>query len=201
MKKTLLLLLILGVLGGAFSVTLPVLATEASSSETGHAGGGHEQSWWDIAGQWFNFVALVAILYLFLARSIKVQEKFKHDADEIRSSIESAREAKEEAERHLKELDERMAGMNEDIARIKAQAVHEAEEEKKRILESAQGEAKRIVEVAHREIDSEVRLARKQLRKHVADLAVGQGARIIAEEITEDDQHRLINDYIEGFGK
>ena len=152
-----------------------------------------------IVGRWFNFFALVAILYLFLARSLRVQDKFKSEAEEIQRSIESARQAKEEAEKRLVEMDQRMARMNEEISRIKANAAREAEEERKRILESAQKEAERIVDMAHRDMENEVRLARKELRKHVAALAVEQGRAIIQEEINDEDQKRLIDNYIQEF--
>jgi F-type H+-transporting ATPase subunit b len=176
----------------------PVFAAEEHAAE---AAAEHGETLLQTIGKWVNFFALVAILYLFLTRSIRIQDKFRAESDEIRKSIESARQAKEEAEKHLQELDQRMSQMNEDVARIKADAAREAEEEKKRILESAQKEAQRIVELAHREIDSEVRQARKELRKQVADIAVTQGRQIIQEEINDQDHKELVNRYIEELGK
>ena len=201
MRKHLFLVIVVCLIG-SFSAMPAYAAEEAAHGEAAqHAEGGHEQTIWQTIGQWTNFVALVAILYLFLTRSIRVQDKYKAESEEIRQSIESARLAKEEAERQMAAMDSRMQQMNDEISRIKERALQDAEEEKTRILDSAQKEAHRIVEMAHREIDNEVRAARKQLRKHVASLAIQQGETMIQNEINEEDQRRLIRNYIQEFGK
>jgi F-type H+-transporting ATPase subunit b len=182
------------IVGAAYSADTP-------AAEGEHATEHHEQSWFQTISQWINFLVLAALLYLFFTRSLKIQDRFKGDYEKIQSSIESARLAKEEAELKLKELDHKMLQVNEEVARIKSEAAQEAEEAKKKILESAQKEAERIVEQAHREIDSEVEIARKELRKQLADEAVGQSREIIEREINEQDSKRLMNDYIEGFRK
>ena len=201
MKKIALILFIVSIFA-AFPVAAVYAAEEtAHAAEGEHAEGGHEQTIWQTLGQWTNFGVLVLLLYLFLTRSIRVQDKFKAESEEIRQSIESAREAKEEAERQMAQMDQRMQLMTQEVAGIKDKALKEAEEEKKRILDSAQKEAQRIVEMAHREIDNEVRSAQKQLRKQVSDLAVQQGRGIIEKEINEEDHRRLIKAYIDEFGK
>lgn len=177
-------------------------AATASESTTHEAQAGeHGESWTDIAARWLNLAALVAILYWFLGRSVRIQDRFKVDYEQIQRSIESARLAKEKAETQLKELDRKMAGVNEEIARLKAEAAREAEEEKQRILESAQKEAERIIELAHREIDTEVELARRSLRAQIAEISISEGKKIIEQEINEQDQKRLLQEYIREFGK
>lgn len=179
-------------------------AAESQTAHTGeaaHAAAEHEYSWMETAAQWFNFAVLAWLLYYFLTKKMKVTDNLRAEAAEIQSAIESARQAKEEAERKLKELDERMAGLSQEIAKIKDQAARDAETERLRILEAAQAEAKRIVDLANREIEAEVRLAKKQLLKVVGDVAVQKSKKIVEDEITEDDQKRLIEDYIGSFTK
>jgi F-type H+-transporting ATPase subunit b len=161
----------------------------------------HGESLVQTIGKWLNFLALVAILYLFLSRSLRVQDKFKTESEEIQRSIESARQAKEEAEQRLAELEQRMQSVNQEIEQMRTVAAQEAAQEKDRILDSARREAERIVELAHREIESEVRRSRKQLRKRVADLSVAEGKKIIQKEMNDQDHDRLIEDYIKEFGK
>jgi|GEM_PF-4115649 len=187
--------------GSIFVIAPMYAAEETHSTKTAQEQGEHEETWVQIAGKWVNFVTLIAILYFFLSRSIRVQDKFKKEADEIREAIESARMAKEEAEHQMLTMDERMQQVTEEVGKIKTKALQEAEEEKRKILETAQKEAQRIVDMAHREIDSEVLQARKNLRKRVADLAIQQGRKIIEEEMDEKDQRRLISGYIDEFGK
>lgn len=183
--------------GNAAEETTEHSATQSGGEE--HAE--HHESPWQIAGKWINFAVLVALLYFFLTRSLRIQDRFREDYQAIQTSIESARQAKEEAERKLKDLDEKLGGLNQEIARIKGEAAREADEEKRKILESAQKEAERIVALAHREIDTEVDLARRTLRKQVADASVSRGRKIIETEMNEDDQKRLMEEYIKEFGK
>ena len=193
MKRILLVGLVLLLLG--------VLGTVAVAQEHKPESAAHEETIAQSIGKWLNFLALVAILYMFLKRGLKVDQKFKSNFEEIQRSIEIARQAKEEAENRLKELEERMTRMNDEVAGIKETASREAEAERKRILESAQREAERIVEFAHREIDTEVRMARKELRRHVADLAVAESRKIIQTEMNDQDQNRILESYIKDFSK
>jgi len=201
MRKRFATLIVVCLIGLFVAMPAPAAEDTTHGEAAEHTDEGHEQTIWQTIGQWTNFVALVTILYLFLTRYIRVQDKYKAESQEIRQSIESARLAKEEAERQMAAMDLRMQQMNDEISRIKERALQDAEDEKTRILDSAQKEAHRIVEMAHREIDNEVRAARKQLRKHVAGLAIQHGETIIRKEINDKDQRRLIQNYIQEFGK
>jgi F-type H+-transporting ATPase subunit b len=208
MKRTVPLLLLLAVGLLVFAVpSLPQSAHSAAAPEVRQEGAGHEaeaghgSSWVEVIGKWANFIVLAAILYLFLTKTINVPDRFRKDYQEIQMSIEKARSAREEAEVRLKELDARMENMAGEISEIKEQAAREAEEEKKRILEAARKEAERIVQMAHRDIETEVEQAKKSLRRQVADLAVEKGRNILQKEINEEDQKRLIENYIQEFGK
>jgi F-type H+-transporting ATPase subunit b len=201
MKKRNGLIAIIAILA-CLSFMGPVLASESGSSEASHESGeSHGSSWYTTIAQWFNFAVLIGLIYFFLTKKMKVGDTFQAEADEIQRAIESARKAKEEAELRLKELDEKMSTLSQEIAKIKDQAAKDAEMERMRILEAAQAEAKRIVDLANREVDAEVRLAKKQLLKIMGDISVEKGKKIVQSEITEEDQKRLIDDYIGSFGK
>jgi F-type H+-transporting ATPase subunit b len=194
-------LIVLSIFICAITLNIVFAAEEHAATNEHSAGEEHHQSIAQIAGQWLNFLILVGLLYYFLKNKMKVPDRFKEDYEKIQSSIESARIAKEEAEKKLAELDQRLSKLNDEIVRLKAAAAKEADEEKKKILEAAQKEAERIVEQAHRDIDFEVENARKALRKQLADQAVNRSREIIERELNDQDQKRLISDYIERFGK
>ncbi len=194
-------LIVLSIFIYAITLNIAFAAEEHATANEHSAGEEHHQSIAQIAGQWLNFLILAGLLYYFLKNKMKVPDRFKEDYEKIQSSIESARIAKEEAEKKLAELDQKFLKLNDEIVRLKAVAAKEADEEKKKILENAQKEAERIVEQAHRDIDSEVENARKELRKQLADKAVNRSREIIEHELNDQDQKRLISDYIERFGK
>jgi F-type H+-transporting ATPase subunit b len=198
MKKA---LIIFSILVCAITINVSFAAEEHAAANEHSASEEHHQTIPQLLGPWVNFLVLVGLLYYFFKNKVRVQDQFKADYEKIQGSIESARIAKEEAELRLKELDQKLGQLNDDIVRLKASAAKEADEEKKKILEAAQKEAERIVEQAHRDIDSEVEIARKELRKQLADQAVTRSREIIERELNDQDQKRLIADYIERFGK
>jgi F-type H+-transporting ATPase subunit b len=198
MKKA---LIILSILVCAITLNVVFAAEEHAATNEHSAAEEHHQTIPQMLGPWVNFLVLVGLLYYFFKNKVRVQDQFKADYEKIQGSIESARIAKEEAELKLKELDQKLEQLNDEIVRLKAAAAKEADEEKKKILEAAQKEAERIVEQAHRDIDSEVEIARKDLRKQLADQAVTRSREIIERELNDQDQKRLIADYIERFGK
>ncbi|MCI0612414.1 F0F1 ATP synthase subunit B [bacterium] len=194
-------LIVLSIFICAITLNIAFAAEEHAATNEHAAGEEHHESLASIIGKWVNFLVLVGLLYYFLAKKMQVPDRFKEDYEKIQSSIESARIAKEEAEKKLAELDQKLSKLNDEIVRLKTAAAKEADEEKKKILEAAQKEAERIVEQAHRDIDSEVENARKELRKQLADQAVSRSREIIERELSDQDQKRLISDYIERFGK
>jgi len=198
MKKA---LIILSILVCTITLNVAFAAEEHAATNEHAAAEEHHQTISQILGPWINFLLLVGLLYYFFHNKMRVQDRFKADYEKIQGSIESARIAKEEAEVKLKELDQKLEQLNEEIVRLKAAAAKEADEEKKKILEAAQKEAERIVEQAHRDIDSEVEIARKELRKQLAEQAVGRSREIIEREVNDQDQKRLISDYIDRLGK
>jgi F-type H+-transporting ATPase subunit b len=197
-QAILVLSLLLVILTPPFFDVTAVFATEEAGA---HEEGQHGETWVQVAGRWLNFILLAAILYLFLKKTVRIQDRFRTDENQIRSSIESARLAKEEAEQKLRELEGRLSNLNAEIDTLKSNALKQADLERELILDSARKEAERIVEQAHREIDSQVEIAAKELRTQVADLAIRKGREIIEKEIAEPDQKHLIQDYIKGFGK
>ncbi len=198
MKKA---LIVLSIFVCAITLNTAFAAEEHVATNEHAAGEEHHESLASIIGKWVNFLVLVGLLYYFLAKKMQGPDRFKEDYEKIQSSIESARIAKEEAERKLQELDQKLGQLSDEIVRLKTAAAKEADEEKRKILEAAQKEAERIVEQAHRDIDSEVENARKELRKQLADQAVNRSREIIERELNDQDQKRLISDYIERFGK
>jgi F-type H+-transporting ATPase subunit b len=198
MKKA---LIILSILVCTITLNVSFAAEEHAATNEHAAAEEHHQTIPQIIGPWVNFLVLIGLLYYFFKNKMHVQDRFKADYEKIQGSIESARIAKEEAELRLKELDQKLDQLNDEIVRLKAAAAREADEEKKKILEAAQKEAERIVEQAHRDIDSEVENARKELRKQLADSAVSRSREIIERELNDQDQKRLIADYIQRLGK
>jgi F-type H+-transporting ATPase subunit b len=88
--------------------------------------------------------------------------------------------------------------MAEEEEKIRAQVFEIAEKESARMREEAQRMAERIREEARRSAEREVEEARQTLRQEVAQLAVETAVRLVQEQLTQADHHRLVQDFVTG---
>jgi F-type H+-transporting ATPase subunit b len=100
---------------------------------------------------------------------------FKARAQELEDRLNQAEKDRLVGEAQIRDLEARMAGLQEELGGILAKADVDAEAEKQRILAAARAEAEVILAQAHSEIDFQRRQAEQELRALVVELAV-QGA-------------------------
>ncbi len=68
--------------------------------------------------------------------------------------------------------------------------------EEERIRAAAAAERERLLEQARRDIELQVKIAERELVSHAAALAVGVATERIKTNITDDDQKRLVDRYV-----
>ena len=66
---------------------------------------------------------------------------------------------------------------------------------------SARSEAERLKNAAKREIEQQKEKAVAALREQVASLSVLIASKVIEKELSEEDQEKLINEYIQEAGE
>jgi F-type H+-transporting ATPase subunit b len=96
--------------------------------------------------------------------------------EKLRSDLDSARKAVSDASTRLSAIEAKLAGLDGEIAQIRAQVEAESLEDEKRIQSSLQQESARIVAAAEQEIGASAAQARRSLRNFAADLAISQAA-------------------------
>ena len=170
-------------------VMLPAEEPQHDASGSQHSGG-HAESPWATVLQWGNFLILFGGLGWFLRRPLR--EFLETRSRSIEEGLASGRLARESALKHMSEIENRMARLDEEVRALRAQAVKEAEDEKARILESAKIEAQKILEVAHREIEGLKKSARLELKAHVADLAVKLAEERLQKSVGSEENKRLV---------
>ncbi len=130
---------------------------------------------WQFLLRVVNFAIFFSLLYFILKGALS--SAFKARANELEEQLAQAGKDKAEGEAQMKELEARMAGMQQDLEGIMAKSEADAETEKQRILEAARAEASQILAQAQAEIQSQQRLAEKKLRTLVAELAIEGAAK------------------------
>ena len=164
-------------------------ATEPAEAEAGHAHHpviklfGHSLG---VLGQFgvsvFNFVLFAGILFVLLKGALAAA--FQARTRELTDKLSLAERDKAEAEAQIRELEGRMAGLQQELEGIMAKAEAEAEAEKIRILESAQAEAAQIRQQTGAEILAQQRSAENGLRALVAELVVAGAAQRLEAQVT-----------------
>jgi len=170
------------------------LAASGEGGEHGRPGFG-----WAVVFQIINFTLLVS-LFVYVYRK-KSSGAFEKRSLEVQSEMESAQEAKQQAEAKFNEYKKRIDQLDVEIKKIRDMAAEDAEREKTSILEAAQKQSEKLVKQAELTAAQEVEQARRQLRKEAAELAAGMAEEVIKKAVTAEDQKSWVNAYIEKIGE
>lgn len=157
------------------------------------SGGGW--GWVETAGRWFNLAVLVGIIAYFLRLPLR---QFLADRKRgIQEDISSAGQALQEAEERLSAVQDQMEGLDDELAAMRKNTAEEAEAERLRVLERAQRDMDRLTRRAETEIQLLTRVARTELRSHAADLAVGLARQKLSQELTAEEDARVVGRAVE----
>ena len=144
--------------------------------------------------RWINFaIVLAAMVYFFTkvaapglrARSAEIGEKIAEGA-----------RAREAAERQRREVQEKMAGIDAEVERIRKEAKRDSEAEAVRLRNLARQEAEMIERAAQAEIRAAQKAAQLELKVFAAKLAVDRAERLLAGEITPEAQAYLFHNFV-----
>jgi F-type H+-transporting ATPase subunit b len=131
-----------------------------------------------------NF-AIVAGLIIWASKK-NLPAMFRNRSASIQQAIEEARNASEDANRRLSEVESRLSRLGDEIKQMRATSEKEAAAEEERIRAATAEDAMRIVESAEQEIAAATKAARRELTAHAADLAVTLAAKQIRVDATTD---------------
>jgi len=153
----------------------------------------------DIIFQLLMFVILLALLrkYAFGPLMGIMKQREEHIANEIEQAEKHHQEAKKLAEEQralLKQSRQEAQALIENARKL-------GEEQKEQIIAAARAEAERLKETAKKEIEREKEQAVAALREQVASLSVLIASKVIEKELTEQDQAKLIQEYIHEVGE
>jgi F0F1-type ATP synthase membrane subunit b/b' len=166
--------------------------------------GGETTPWWDYPGfelwKFVNLAVFVAVMVYILTKKAKLGEVFQSRRESIKLELAQAQQERDAALAKLKEVEERLARLDTEVAGIKERSVREAAEERERIARSTETEITKLSEQALREIESAGKAAKKELRRYAAEQSVQMAEAIVRREMRPEDDARLIANNIEELG-
>jgi F-type H+-transporting ATPase subunit b len=144
--------------------------------------------------KWINFaIVLAALIWLF---GKVLPPKFRANAENISSTITKAQAAKAEADRKLRDAEQRFARLEEEVRGLREQAQKDAAAEAERIRALAKSDAEKVAISAKAEIEAAERAARIALKTLAAKLAVDGAEALLAKQLTPQTQDALIAGFV-----
>jgi len=145
------------------------------------------------------FLLLVLIVSKFGSRPIV--EMMKKRQDHIQSQITSAEESRKEAEALLQEQKKLLEQARVEAAEIIARAKRQKEKEAEEIISQAKIRADQLVEEAAKEIELQKEKALNQLRDQVGLLSLQLASKLLEKEVSDSEQEKLVDQYLEQVGR
>jgi F-type H+-transporting ATPase subunit b len=177
-------------------------SVEAEPHGAAEHGDGHDDSgaMLDLLARFINFALLVIILAVVLKKS-NALGFFSDRVEEIKKRMERLQQEKDEAESKYREVQKKLTDFESEKESILAEARKDGESEKAKIISEAERRVAHMLEQVESTVRQEVEDAKGRLREEVAELAAEKAREIISKELSEDDQDRLVNEFIERVGK
>jgi len=126
---------------------------------------------------------------------VRVLPKIFHKRSQtLGSSLKTAREATADANARLSAVEAKLAGLDDEIKKFRAEVEQESLGDEARIKASLADESARIVQAAEQELSVAAAQARRGLRNFAADLAIEQAAKQMV--LTPETDKALIAEFI-----
>jgi F-type H+-transporting ATPase subunit b len=169
----------------------------------GETGGEHGDGHGEQAKGWvatdtyrvMNFTVLALALFFILRKP--AGQALGGRIRGIKEQLEDLEAKKAAAEKTLAEYDTKLATLEKAAEELVAEYVKQGEAAKAKILAEAAAGADKLKEQAKRNIEHEFKRAKEQLRDEVVEAALVKAESVIRKKISDDDQNRLVDEYLE----
>ena len=152
----------------------------------------------EIVAQVVSFLLLLALLRVFAWN--KILKLLDDRRDRIALEFRKIEEAKNEAAKSRLEYEEKISRIHEERKRIIQEALSEGKAITDEVRKKANLEAQEIIASAKDNIKYELAAAKEELKEKIVDLTILSTEHIIQEKFTEEDDKKLIRDFLEKAG-
>jgi F-type H+-transporting ATPase subunit b len=139
-----------------------------------------------------NFALIVLLVGIPVARILP--KVFRKRSQTLVHNLKTAREATDDANARLSAVEAKLAGLDDEIKKFRAQVERESLEDEARVKAALAEESARIVQAAEQELSVAAAQARRGLRHFAADLAVEQAAKQLV--LTPETDRALIAEFV-----
>jgi F-type H+-transporting ATPase subunit b len=173
-----------------FGSALLVLLFAALSAHAAEEGGNTTTERANEIFKWINFAIVAGLIaWVFLKLTPPF---FRKNAENINAAISKATAAKAEADRQVREAEHKLAGLEQEVAQLRATAQREAAAEAERLRAITQSDIQKVGLASKAEIEAAERAARLELKVIAANLAVDGAQSLLVKELTPKAQESLV---------
>jgi F-type H+-transporting ATPase subunit b len=150
---------------------------------------------YDIAMRWVNFIILVAVIVKYGKEPIK--EFLKLQKNEVVSEISQLEAEKVRILGEINTLKEKGIENRAHFQELKDRLTAQGEIRKQQIVEQARQQSTIMLEEAGRKMENRIIQAKAGLKMELLDMAIDQAIARLPAVITDGDNQRLLDDYME----
>ena len=144
--------------------------------------------------KWINFAIVAGLIaWVFLKLTPLF---FRKNAETISSAINKATAAKAEADRQLREAEEKLARLEQEVTQLRSTAQREMAVETERLRAITHSDIEKVKLAAKAEMEAAERAARLELKTIAANLAVDGAESLLAKEMTPQVQESLVAAFV-----
>lgn len=168
----------------------------ADAHGDGHGEGDHGAKGWVNTDTYrvMNFGVLAIALFFLLRKP--VAKALNARIEGIKEQLAELEAKKQKAFEELSEYNAKLAKLESESEKIIAQYEKQGIEAKARILREAEAAAEKLEEQAKRNIDHEFKKAQQSLQSEILDKALVKAEELLRSRITDQDQERLVDEYL-----
>lgn len=139
----------------------------------------------------FNFILLFAILYFLFYKPVKdFMDKRSAHFKELEEQAEADRAAAAQAR---ESCEERLAGVEDEIAHRRAQAAAQAEEERRAAVKQAEDEAQKLLAEAAARAEEECRRMKREAEGEIVELVSAAAEKLVGQSTTAEAFDRFLD--------
>ncbi len=155
----------------------------------------HGTDYMELLGKAINFIVLFGALAYLLSKPLR--RFLEGRAGKIDHSLKEAEDSRQDAEKRLEEVKNRLSRIEEEIIEIKTAGESEGQREKERIIKEALHEAEKIRRFTKEEIEMFTQAGIRELKEYAAELATAIALERIKKKMTAEDQSLFIDKAID----
>ena len=149
------------------------------------------------------FVLLNTLAIFFVAKKylfVPVKNMIDSRQKEIAAMYDAAGAANAEAKALQNEYQEKLAVAQQTSDRMVKEAVARGQKRQEEIISQANAEARAILDKANADIAQEKKKAINDAKNEISEMAMAIAEKVVGRELTEVDQAKLVDEFIEELG-